>query len=743
MESGRVVLAVGIEGDTGTGVTGNDWTVAHVPSVAAALDDLDRADCVVTAASRADGSGLDLCATIREERPELPVVLLAPAGDDELARDAVRAGVSEYLPESVIDDPADVRAAIERALDGVTEDGDAGATTDRAAELARYETIIEAVDDLVFAFDESGRFTFANEAHESMTGNPAEDLIGKHPSVQVPEEDVAKTERIIRDLLADEDRTNATFEMDVIRTDGTRVPCETHIALMTDDDGAFRGTAGIVRDVSDRKEQERLFQRLVEEANDGIVITSDGAIQFCNEQMAEMLGTDRERLTGESVLEFVAPADRERVDEAFWQRYDGDEAGARYEVDLLTADGERVPVEVTTSLVSYEGSTADLGIVRDITERREREQELELYEEMLNAVPDLVYAIDEAGEFLAINEAGRELTGWDPEAVLGEHVSIGMDEADVHAGQRYVQELIADEDREKAIYEMDLYREDGEAIPAENHVALLTDEDGTFRGSVGVVRDVTDRQRRERRLTVLNRALRHDLRNSMHVVLANVDLLTRAVEDDDLLARLATIRRRAEEVNSLSEKAREIEQTLGTHETERRPVDLAPLLASQLRSFRERFPEATIRADLPGHAWVEATELVDTAVGNLVENSIQHSGEAPTVAVSLAVDEETVTVTVADDGPGIPEKERRVVQQGSETPLDHASGLGLWLVTWITRDSGGEISFEDHDDWGSVVHLELDRTEASDGETGTDSATTESTTADPGHEPGVDESESE
>jgi signal transduction histidine kinase len=76
--------------------------------------------------------------------------------------------------------------------------------------------------------------------------------------------------------------------------------------------------------------------------------------------------------------------------------------------------------------------------------------------------------------------------------------------------------------------------------------------------------------------------------------------------------------------------------------------------------------------------------------------------------VSLSTGEESVTVTVADDGPGIPETERRVVGNGSETPLDHASGLGLWLVTWITRDSGGEVVFEAPEDGGSVVRLVLD-----------------------------------
>jgi len=71
--------------------------------------------------------------------------------------------------------------------------------------------------------------------------------------------------------------------------------------------------------------------------------------------------------------------------------------------------------------------------------------------------------------------------------------------------------------------------------------------------------------------------------------------------------------------------------------------------------------------------------------------------------------DDTVTITVADDGPGIPEKERAVLAQGRETPFDHTSGLGLWLVTWIVGDSGGEIDFETDDQWGSIVRLTLTR----------------------------------
>jgi signal transduction histidine kinase len=64
-------------------------------------------------------------------------------------------------------------------------------------------------------------------------------------------------------------------------------------------------------------------------------------------------------------------------------------------------------------------------------------------------------------------------------------------------------------------------------------------------------------------------------------------------------------------------------------------------------------------------------------------------------------------VSVADDGPGIPDHERAVLTDGEETALEHGSGLGLWLVHWVVERSGGRLSFAENDPRGSVVRMDL------------------------------------
>ena len=818
MQVGRVVLYVGTDSarvSTLRGESGDATSVEHVETLADATDRLGDVVCVVSEGTLADGTGVGLCRTVRRRFDDVAFVLVPESGGDDLAREAVSAGVDEYVPAATVTDAADLwecvlaaietasteqrryRKLVEQATDAIAiinpdatiqymspsiegilgyepseligrrsteivhpadhdtvldrlasslanpdstvnavyraehddggwrwvesrgrsfiDDPAVGGTVislrdvtereERKRELRMYETVVEAVDDIVFALDEDGQFTFANAAHEPRTGSWAAELLGDGPTDVASDEVVAGGGEIVDELRSDPDRDSATFETALPGQDGETVPCEVRVATLTED-GEFRGTAGIVRDISERKEQEQLYSTLLTEANDGIAITNKGRLQFVNEQLATLVGSTRAEIEGMDVFELIAPGDHDTVRQNYERRRDDGGGTGRYEIELETLDGERVPVEVSTTFVQYQGERGEMAIVRDIADRKGRERELELYETMLNAVPDGVYAVDESGQFVALNDTACEAVGLPEAELVGRHCSICMDERDIDRGRDLVRDLLTG-DREKGIYEMDLEPVDGGPVPSENHVALLLDEDGRFRGSVGVLRDVTDRQERERRLTVLNRVLRHDLRNSMHVIMANVELLARGVSDSKTQGKLDTIVKRAEQVNSLSEKAREIEQTLANHQRRRKPVDLGELLATQVERFEEQYPGATIETDLPAHAWVKATPLIDTAVENLIENSIEHT-DGTRIDVSLSAEEESVTVTVADDGPGIPEKERRIVGEGSETPLDHASGLGLWLVTWITHDSGGEVVFESPEDGGSVVRLVLD-----------------------------------
>jgi signal transduction histidine kinase len=96
-------------------------------------------------------------------------------------------------------------------------------------------------------------------------------------------------------------------------------------------------------------------------------------------------------------------------------------------------------------------------------------------------------------------------------------------------------------------------------------------------------------------------------------------------------------------------------------------------------------------------------------LSELVENALEHTtADAPRVELSVReVSDGTVELSVADDGPGIPEREREILAAGTETQLEHGQGIGLWFVNWAVTQLGGEIQFRENDPEGSLVTVRL------------------------------------
>jgi len=219
--------------------------------------------------------------------------------------------------------------------------------------------------------------------------------------------------------------------------------------------------------------------------------------------------------------------------------------------------------------------------------------------------------------------------------------------------------------------------------------------------------DVTDRKLQVRRLAVLNRVLRHDLRTDASVISGHAELLPDSEASE-------TIRERALALAERGTAARRAEEALADG-TDRRPIDLPTLLADELAAIRTE-TDARVQADL-ADVTVSGSAALRTAIAELLENAVEHNdADDPTVhvtvtATSADTDERFAAVEIADDGPGFPEMERTVFEEASETPLQHSSGLGLWLARWVIADAGGEVSIEDREPRGTVVRLRLPRAE--------------------------------
>lgn len=200
--------------------------------------------------------------------------------------------------------------------------------------------------------------------------------------------------------------------------------------------------------------------------------------------------------------------------------------------------------------------------------------------------------------------------------------------------------------------------------------------------------------RREQMLLVLNRILRHNLRNTLNVVAGRAaDLEDRLDGQEQASAR--EIRAATRELLELADRARTTEELLDpVAETAR--TDLAAVVRERVASVTRGgdddggSPNVTVTA--PERAVAACGTEVGIAIDELLENALEHAGPSPSVAVTVERDDGLVRVRIDDDGPGIPVDEAAVVT-GSRaiSQVTHTGGIGLWLVDWIASRYDGRL----------------------------------------------------
>lgn len=212
-------------------------------------------------------------------------------------------------------------------------------------------------------------------------------------------------------------------------------------------------------------------------------------------------------------------------------------------------------------------------------------------------------------------------------------------------------------------------------------------------------------------LEALNRVVRHDIRNDMAVILGWAKTLEDHVDTEgrDALDRVLT---QSRHVVELTETAREFIESLSQEGSPTlTPIDLQQTLHAEVETARETYPEATIQVHELPSVQVQATEMLSAVFRNLLSNAAQHTGDSPPeITVSAEAQDKTVTVRVADTGPGIPDDQKEKIFGKGEKGLDsEGTGIGLYLVQTLVEQFNGKVWVEDNGPTGAVFVVELNR----------------------------------
>ncbi|WP_336336779.1 PAS domain S-box protein [Haloarcula brevis] len=731
-----------------------------------ALAWLDAAtfDCIVSDYDMPGRNGIEFLEAVREEYPDLPLILFTGKGSEEVASDAISAGVTDYLQKDGGTDQYTLLAnRVENAV--------AARQSATAAKRRRHrlEQILKTVPSCVVQLDPDGQFVFANQR--------AVDVLGLTQS-EVTDRTYNDPEWEIRDLdgepIPDAElpfrRVLETGEplYDARHTvrwpDGTEKVLSVNGAPLFGDDGRVESVVCTLTDITGKRERKRDLQETEQRLQLALEASETGVWEWnCatnevtwNDTLERLMGFEPGAFDGtlSAVFDVIHPADRPDVREQMTQAVETDSVYDG-EFRVIDADGDVRWGSVRGQPVEHDGDTLMVGVHHDITEQKERERELEVMERRLEAILENtttpMFMKDDEGKYIFVNHGYRELTGLADEKIVGrtDYDLFPEEMADrVWANDRAVlqtghpleveEEIVVDGETYQYLSEKVPIYDTGERSDPDSPVAVF-----------GVASNITDLRSKEQklqrerdRLAEFASVVSHDLRGPLGVAQGRLQL-ARSTDDESHLEQMATALERMEriidDVLLLARQGRDIGETDPV--SLREAVEDAWEMVSRggrdgtlaFADLDER--DVTIIADRP-----RLLQLLENLLRNSVahgstssrtgaddsgsergspepqqaQTDIDHGSTSSQTKPADAADGEGVTVTVgtteggfyvADDGPGLPEVDREALFEPGYSTADDGSGFGLAIVDRIAEAHGWSVDVGESDDGGARFEI--------------------------------------
>jgi diguanylate cyclase (GGDEF)-like protein/PAS domain S-box-containing protein len=255
------------------------------------------------------------------------------------------------------------------------------------------------------------------------------------------------------------------------------------------------------------RQSEESLRELFENAQE-IIYTHDleGNYTSLNKAGERITGYTQEEALGMNVTRVVAPEYLELARGMIARKMD-EQVQTLYQLEIITKDGRRVPLEVSTQLIYEEGQPVGVqGIARDITKRRLAEEALreseERYRELFENANDLIYTHDLKGNFTSLNLAGQRITGYTQEEALRLNIAQVVAPKYLKTAREVIERRTGADDLPTR-YELEIFAKDGRRIPLEVSMRIVM-KGGEPAGVQGIARDITERKRTEETLRSLS-----------------------------------------------------------------------------------------------------------------------------------------------------------------------------------------------------------------------------------------------
>ncbi len=256
---------------------------------------------------------------------------------------------------------------------------------------ARYREILDNIEDVYYEVDLAGNLTFFNEALCTLAGLSRDELMGLNSREYTDEKTAKKIFKVFNQVYTTGEPARA-FDWDIVRRDGSKAHLEASISLIRNQEEEAIGFRGIVRDVTERERlrrdlqlSEERYRSLVENTLDGYFICEipSGRFIFLNQRSCDIYGYTMKEGLALTVWDVMVPADHSRIRNRIQKRIEGERSESERRVYTgVRKDGSTFRVEISTSLVDYQGKISVQGVIKDITEQERLELQLRQAQKM-------------------------------------------------------------------------------------------------------------------------------------------------------------------------------------------------------------------------------------------------------------------------------------------------------------------------------------------------------------------------
>jgi len=432
-------------------------------------------------------------------------------------------------------------------------------------------------------------------------------------------------------------------------------------------------------------------------------VSIDGKFVQWNTTVTDVSGYTNGDLRQMDVTVLFTPSDQDLVKTQIGRTVTTQEPRT-FEATVENQRGEEVPYEFSAKPVTDDQGACHgvIGIGRDISKRRKRELRLD---KVLSHSPVYLFAVDSDGVLQLSRGKILEKLG------LSEGDGVGRRLSDIYDEKAFIS-LVQQACQGETIQQTVELRDIALDVVCEPITVA-----GEVKRVVGVGYDVSELKRYESQietqrdqLHLLNRVVRHDIRNNLQIIQAYLDLIAPELpgESND---HVEIIRENIESALGLTVTAKELSDVMLDSDTNGcKEIHLTSVLMDEVEHVESRFSAAQIsfHEDLPIYH-VDGHDLLDAVFRNILMNAVLHNDkDVPEITVSVAEHGDTVEVQVADNGPGIRDERKDQIFSKDEKGMQSAgSGIGLYLVQLIVERSEGDVWVTDNEPDGSIFHVTL------------------------------------